>query len=170
VPADVLQEAQGYYWDSLDMERVGRDALRFKLFAPTLYEPAMAPEGEQILIVQKVLEIEYESIRDWTRHKQEIENFIFTNLERVLPGLGKHIVVKTSASARTSWRFTLNHRGAMLGWEMSPDQLGEGRPTPETAIANLYCVGHWTQPGGGITPVIVSAQRVAQAILAGRPA
>jgi len=43
--------------------------------------------------------------------------------------------------------------------------VGAGRPTPKTAIHNLYCVGHWTQPGGGITPVIVSAQRVAQEIL-----
>lgn len=169
VPAGVLERAQGYYWDSLDMDRVGRDALRFKLFAPTLYEPAMAPSGEQILIVQKVLDMDYESIRDWPRHKQEIESFIFTNLERVLPGIGEHIVVGHSASARTSWRFTLNHRGAMLGWEMSPGQLAEGRPEPETAIRNLYCVGHWTQPGGGITPVIVSAERVARAILESSP-
>lgn len=165
VPAHVLEKAQGYYWDSLDMDRVGRDALRFKLFAPTLYEPGMAPDGEQILIVQKVLEIDYDAVQDWSQHKREIEEFILTNLERVLPGIGEHIVVNTSASAQTSWRFTLNLRGAMLGWEMSPEQLGEGRPSPETAIGNLYCVGHWTQPGGGITPVIVSAQRVAQAIL-----
>jgi len=32
----------------------------------------------------------------------------------------------------------------------------------------LYLTGHWTQPGGGITPVIVSAQRVAKAILTGK--
>ncbi|MFP5289108.1 MAG: phytoene desaturase family protein, partial [Thermoanaerobaculia bacterium] len=167
VPSGVLERAQGYYWDSFDMDRVGRDALRFKLFAPTLYEPAMAPDGEQILIVQKVLEMDYDSVGDWLRHKREIEGFIFTNLERVIPGIGEHIAVRASASARTSWRFTLNHQGAMLGWEMSPDQLGDARPAPETAVGNLYCVGHWTQPGGGITPVIVSAQRVAGAVLRG---
>jgi phytoene dehydrogenase-like protein len=167
VPASVLEAAQGYYWSSWDMDRVGRDALCFKLFAPTLYEPAMAPGGEQVLIVQKVLEMDYDAVADWPRHKREIEAFLFSNLERVLPGIGERIAVKTSASARTSWRFTLNHRGAMLGWEMSPEQLGAGRPTPETAIRNLYCVGHWTQPGGGITPVIVSAQRVAQTVLQG---
>jgi phytoene dehydrogenase-like protein len=165
VPPEVLEEAQGYYWDSLDMDRVGRDALRFKLFAPTLYEPAMAPDGEQILIIQKVLEMDYDAVQDWPAHKRGIEAFLFTHLERVIPGIGKRIVVSTSASALTSWRFTRNHQGAMLGWEMSPEQLGEGRPAPETAIRNLYCVGHWTQPGGGITPVIVSAQRVAQVVL-----
>ncbi|HKI03145.1 MAG TPA: NAD(P)/FAD-dependent oxidoreductase [Thermoanaerobaculia bacterium] len=170
VPAAVLEEAQGYYWDSWEMDRVGRDALRFKLFAPTLYEPAMAPDGEQILIVQKVMDVDYEAVGDWPGHKRDVEAFIFSNLERVIPGIGERIAVHTSASARTSWRFTLNARGAMLGWEMSPEQLGAGRPAPETAIRGLHCVGHWTQPGGGITPVIVSAQRVAQTVLRGSPA
>jgi phytoene dehydrogenase-like protein len=69
-----------------------------------------------------------------------------------------------SASALTSYRFTLNHRGAMLGWEMSPDQLGDRRPATNGLVRGLHFVGHWTQPGGGITPVIVSAMRVAKAI------
>ena len=68
----------------------------------------------------------------------------------------------------TSHRFTLNHQGAMLGWEMSPDQLGEHRPALNGMLKNLYFVGHWTQPGGGITPVIVSAMQVARKI-AGKP-
>jgi phytoene dehydrogenase-like protein len=169
VSRETLVEAQGYYWDSWDMDRVGRDALRFKLFSPTVYEPAVAPAGEQILIVQKVLEMDYESIRDWPAHKGEIEAFIFGNLERVIPGIGERIAVSTSASAHTSCRFTWNYQGAMLGWEMSPDQLGERRPDLETAVPGLYCVGHWTRPGGGITPVIVSAQAVARQVLRGAP-
>ena len=56
----------------------------------------------------------------------------------------------------------------MLGWEMSPDQLGAGRVPVQTPIRNLYLTGHWTQPGGGITPVIVSAQRVAKLVLSGK--
>jgi hypothetical protein len=79
-----------------------------------------------------------------------------------LPGIGARIAVRTSASARTSWRFTLNHQGAMLGWEMSPEQVGDGRPDLPGPLAGLYTVGHWTRPGGGITPVIVSAQRAAK--------
>ena len=67
----------------------------------------------------------------------------------------------------TSYRFTHNWQGAMLGWAMSPGQLAEGRLPNTTPVKNLYLVGHWTQPGGGITPVIVSAQRVARMIVAG---
>ena len=69
-------------------------------------------------------------------------------------------------SAHTSWRYTLNHAGAMLGWEMSPDQIGDMRPSTRSAVANLHFVGHWAQPGGGITPVIASAMQVASAITA----
>jgi phytoene dehydrogenase-like protein len=170
VSNDVLAEAQGYYWDSWDMDRVGTDALRFKLFSPTLYEPGMAPPGGQVLIIQKILEMDYDGIQDWAAHKAEMESFLRAGLEKVLPGLEQHIEVWTSASALTSWRFTLNHRGAMLGWEMSPDQLAERRPAFESPVRNLFYVGHWTRPGGGITPVIVSAQRVAQAVLRARPA
>jgi prolycopene isomerase len=47
---------------------------------------------------------------------------------------------------------------------MSPDQLGDNRPALNGMLKNLYFVGHWTQPGGGITPVIVSAMQVARKI------
>jgi len=98
----------------------------------------------------------------WPSHKQSVDSFVLARLEQILPGIGAHIAVCTSASARTSWRFTLNHQGAMLGWEMSPEQVGDGRPDLIAPLAGLYTVGHWTRPGGGITPVIVSAQRAAR--------
>jgi prolycopene isomerase len=167
VPTAALAEAQGYYWDSWDMDRVGTDALRFKLFCPTLYDPDLAPPGGHILIVQKVLEMDYAAVGDWPAHKRDTEAFVWRELERVLPGIQEHVVVATSASAQTSWRFTLNQQGAMLGWEMSPEQLGEGRPAQQSPIRGLHLVGHWTRPGGGVTPVMVSAQRLAERILAG---
>ena len=164
VPAEALEQAQGYYWDSWDMDRVGLDALRFKLFVPTLYEPAVAPPGGQVLIVQKVQDLDYAAVSDWPEHKRQVERFIVEHLSRMIPGIEDKIVVRTSASAETSWRFTLNHQGAMLGWEMSPDQLGAGRPDLASPVRNLFFAGHWVRPGGGITPVIVSAQHAAQAV------
>jgi len=164
VPAEVLEQAQGYHWDDWDTDRVGRDALRFKLFVPTLYEPAMAPPGGQVLIVQKVQEMDYAAVTDWPLHKQQVESFVFGHLARLIPGIADKIVVRTSASAQTAWRFTLNHQGAMLGWEMSPGQLGAGRPDLASPVRNLFFAGHWVKPGGGITPVIVSAQHAAQAV------
>jgi phytoene dehydrogenase-like protein len=157
-----LRAAHGYHWNSWDSDRVATNS--FKIFVPTLYEPAMAPPGGHIVIVQKLTDIDYDSIADWSTHKANVEAYIMENLEGVMPGFTEKVVVKLSASALTSHRFTLNHKGAMLGWEMSPDQLGDNRPALNGMLANLYFVGHWTQPGGGITPVIVSAMQVAKKI------
>jgi phytoene desaturase len=162
IPKRILEEVQGYHWSSWDPNDVPTDA--FKIFVPTLFDSEVAPPGCHIVIVQKLTNIDYHAIEDWPRHKAAVENYLMGNLERVIPGFSDHLVVKLSASALTSYRFTLNHCGAMLGWELAPDQLGENRPDIVSAVSNLYFVGHWTQPGGGITPVMVSAMRVAELI------
>jgi phytoene desaturase len=162
IETEVLRAAHGYHWDSWDSEQVASRA--FKIFVPTLYEPAVAPPGGHIVIVQKLTNVDYEAMTDWPAHKAEVEAYVMRNLERVMPGFSEKVVVRLSASALTSHRFTLNHQGAMLGWEMSPDQLGAHRPALDGLLPNLYFVGHWTQPGGGITPVIVSAMQVAKLI------
>jgi len=162
ISLEELRKAEGYHWSCWDAEKVATNA--FKVFLPTAFDPGLAPPGGQIIIVQKVTSIDYGKVEDWTAHKLEIENYILENLERCIPGLSSKMVVRLSASAQTSYRYTLNHHGAMLGWEMSPDQLGEQRPSLQSPFRNLYFVGHWTQPGGGITPVMISAMRAVKLI------
>jgi len=162
ISLEELRKAEGYHWSSWDAENVATDA--FKVFLPTAFDPALAPPGGQIIIVQKVTRVDFDRVENWPEHKAAIERWVLTSLERCLPGLANKIVVKLSASAQTSYRYTLNHHGAMLGWEMSPDQLGEQRPGIEGPFRNLYFVGHWTQPGGGITPVMVSAMQAVKKI------
>ena len=163
VSTEELQRNDGYHWDSWDSDRVATSA--FKIFVPTLHEPRMAPPGGHIIIVQKLTAVDYSLVDDWTQHKLGVERHILSNLERIMPGLSQKMVTVCSASASTSYRYTLNFNGSMLGWEMSPDQLGERRPGLTSGIRDLYYVGHWTRPGGGITPVIISAMKVAKLIM-----
>jgi phytoene dehydrogenase-like protein len=165
-PKEVLLKSEGYHWFSWNPDDI--EVSFFKLFYPTHFEPRMAPPGHDILIIQKMSPPGYDAVRDWNTHKAEIEAQIMADLRRIVPGIDDHIVMMMSASANTSYRYTLNYQGAMLGWEMSPDQLGDARPGIVTPVENLYLTGHWTQPGGGITPVIISAQRCAKCILTGR--
>lgn len=161
-----LAAAEGYYWSSYDPD----DALRsvFKIFVPTHFDPGIAPSGCQILIIQKLTSVSFDETVDWASHKSAIETEVMERLRVILPDIDRHIVIRLGASAMTSFRFTGNQRGAMLGWEMSPEQLGEKRLPFYTPVQNLYLTGHWTQPGGGITPVIISAQRVARTIIGGK--
>jgi prolycopene isomerase len=170
IPTEVLRQAHGYYWNDWDAELVGRNGLCCKIFVPTLYEPALARHGGHVVIVQKVLDLDYEAIADWAAHKTTVERYLMAHLERTIPGFHQHVVAKASASALTSHRYTLNYQGAMLGWEMSPEQLGAHRFDVVGPIDRLYFVGHWVQPGGGITPVIVSAVKVANLITKGSAA
>lgn len=161
-----LAAAEGYYWSSFDPADAVHNV--FKIFIPTHFDPTIAPPGCQILIVQKLTPVQFDAIRDWAAYKASIEDAIMRRLRAVFPEIDRHIVVRLGASAMTSFRFTGNFQGAMLGWEMSPEQLGSGRLPVFTPVRNLYLTGHWTQPGGGITPVIISAQRVAKTILSGK--
>ncbi len=120
------------------------------------------------IITQKLVPVKIEEVTDWTAHKAAVEHQVMSRLRAIFPDIDSHIVVRLGASALTSQRFTMNTQGAMLGWEMTPEQLGAGRLPQTTPIDNLFLVGHWTQPGGGITPVIVSAQAAAKMVLTGR--
>ncbi len=168
VPRDEIEGAQGYYWNEWNPDEVGRGALACKVFSPTLFDPTLAPAGGQIVILQKVVEIEPEASGDPTHRKAEVERYVLAQFERILPGVSRAIVSRSSASERTAERFTRNRAGAMLGWEMAPDQLGAHRPDVASPFPNLHFVGHWTRPGGGVAPVFVSAMRAAEAILGGR--
>lgn len=167
VSTDVLQQVHGYHWNDWNSDRVGHDSFRFKLFVPTLYEPRLAPPGGHVLVVQKVLEMDYDAVDDWSAHKAAVEQSIMRDLQRLIPGIDSKVAVKLSASAQTSFRFTRNYQGAMLGWEMSPEQLGDGRPAIQTPVENLCLAGQWTRPGGGITPVVVSAMQAANHVVSG---
>ena len=162
VSTDALRRADGYHWSCWDAERVATCST--KIFVPTLYEPRMAPRGGHVIVVQKLTAPRYGSVRDWTEYKAAAEQPVVRLLNQVIPGFSEKTIHQSSASARTSHRFTLNYQGAMLGWEMSPWQLGPMRPDIHGPVPGLYFTGHWTQPGGGVTPVIISAMRVAREI------
>src|SRR5260370_13157285 len=100
MPTEVLRDAAGYHWDSWDSDQVATRA--FKIFVPTLYEPAMAPPGCHIVIVQKLTDINYDSIQDWPAHKAAVENYIMKNLERGMPGFSEKVGAKLTAPAPTS--------------------------------------------------------------------
>ena len=165
ISAETLRRAHGYYWSGWDSDGVGDGDFDFKVFVPSLYDDQIAPPKCHNIVIQKILKSDFNSIHDWDEHKRKIEDFILHRMEQIIPGFRSHIVVSLSASAKTSWRYTRNHQGAMLGWQMSPAQLGHHRPDIRFPIQNVYLTGHWTRPGGGITPVIVSAQNAASAVV-----
>lgn len=162
-----LHRLHGYHWQGWNPDQAGKGSLKFKLFVPTLYDASIAPEGADVLVIQKVLDQDYASIVDWNAHKASMEGKIFRELERMIPELPRAMEVHLSATAKTSYRFTLNRYGAMLGWEVAPEQLGHHRHAQQGPLENLFFAGQWTRPGGGITPVIISAENAVKLVVQG---
>ena len=89
--------------------------------------------------------------------KERMADILIARVEKaVLPGLRDAIEVQEIGSPLTHMRYTLNHRGAVYGWDQTVDNSGPRRLPHKTPIRNLFLSGAWTQPGHGYGAVIPS--------------
>jgi prolycopene isomerase len=133
--------------------------------APTLADPSLAPAGEQILMLTAL--VRYDAL-PWRDCKRAMTNTLVAIADRYIGGLESHIRFREGASPRTIERYTRNTSGALYGWELSPRNVGPGRPATQTPVDGLHLVGHWTQPGGGVYGVVTSGVQAARTILGHR--
>jgi prolycopene isomerase len=96
-----------------------------------------------------------EGITDWKEKKEQYTEKLIGLAESIIPGLKSQIVVKEAATPDTLIRFTSNNKGAVGGWDYTPDS-DANRPGNKTPIEGLWLTGHWTFPGVGVHNVIQS--------------
>lgn len=154
---------RGWHFNSYDMNNSENNSLY--IFIPTLFDSSLAPKGIQI--VESLIEFPYlfDDISDWHNSKISLQQTLFTRLEGIMGSLKQKLYYIDSASPATFEKFTLNSKGAVYGWEMTPNQISENRLQQETPFENLYLVGHWTVPGCGIPSVAVSGWLLSKKIL-----
>jgi phytoene dehydrogenase-like protein len=85
--------------------------------------------------------------------------------EKVLPELRKHITFVASPTTEEKEKYPLHRLGPIYGWANSVKQAGPRRLPYKTPISGLYLTGHWTQPGSGIWPVVLSGINAARYVL-----
>jgi prolycopene isomerase len=157
-----------FWFDSWDYDdvyqgmREGRPS-HLSIAIPTLVDPTLAPEGEHVMSV--VMLLPYDLAASWREEKERFHEALLRQLEVVIPGINDHLLLAEGASPRTMERYTLNHLGALYGWEASPGDEGVHRLSHRTPIDGLFLSGHWTRPGGGLVPVMVSGMQTAQIVL-----
>jgi len=102
---------------------------------------------------------------EYYRLKEEVKGTI---IDRLCAGMGEGfrqaIKYSVAATPLTFERYTNNERGAIFGWQ--PSKKGFGSFIPFKApVDNMYFVGHWTYPGGGVPAAAASGYYVAARIL-----
>jgi prolycopene isomerase len=159
-----------FYYPSWDHEAAHATSVEgspswVSVTAPSLADPTLAPAGEQLLLLTTLVR---HDATDWRHGKQAMTRTLVETADRWVGGLASHIRFCEGASPRTLERYTRNTQGALYGWELSPRNIGPGRPGTQTPIQGLHLVGHWTQPGGGVYGVVTSGVQATRAILGHR--
>ena len=157
-----------FLYASLNHEEAHRSSLSenpnwLSVTIPTLADPSLAPDGEQLMILTTLLP--YGDASRWRSGKRRMLERLIDHADERFNGLKESLVFAEAGSPRTMERYTRNRDGALYGWEISPSQVGPGRLASATPIEGLHFAGHWTQPGGGIYGVVSSGIQTAHSAL-----
>ena len=136
---------------------------RLIVVVPTLVDPTLAPAGEHQVIL--LLPVPYDIGGPWEEMKPIMTEGCLARTDELYPGFRQHLKFQESATPVTLERFSLNHRGALFGWENTPDQTGSKRPNQVAPIDGLFLAGHWTGPGGGFVRALGTGVLAAQFVL-----
>jgi phytoene desaturase len=166
---DVAHET--FVFDHWDHDETHREILAGQVSGlvvtvPTLSDPPLARDGQHLVTLAALLP--YHAVRSWRDNKQTYERAMLARLEGLLPGITGRLTFAEGGTPRTMERYTLNLRGAIYGWEQTPDQSTTDRLPHRTPIEGLWLSGHWTQPGGGVLTVMSSAVQTVE-LLTGAP-
>jgi len=156
-----LSGHRGWHFSSYDMNG-NNNPLYISI--PTLFDSSIAPTGTHILEILTESPYEFTNVKNWDKCKRVMQDSIFEKVEALLGPIKEHLLYVDSASPRTMERYTLNRKGSVYGWAMTPAQTAVNRLQQETPLNNFYFVGHWTTPGCGITSVAVSGWSLAKKI------
>jgi len=148
----------------------GRIARRgpFFVVVPSLAARDAVPDGRGQTVCLSV-KAPYALRGGWTRQKRRelARSLLERATARCLPRLRPDDIETCATIAPpTIERLTGNIAGSPYGWAHIPGQVGLDRPGPDTPIRDLYLVGHWTRPGGGVASVLASARTLAERLLA----
>ena len=134
----------------------------------TKIDPETTPAGKGVITIISLDHIKnWESLSDYEYKKKKdrvIEAFI-AKVEKQLPDIRKHIIVKELGTPKTMRRYTGNINGSIYGPSHIVEQSGMQRLQPFTSVGGLFIVGSTIYPGGGYPSVLSSGYKVANMIL-----
>ncbi len=143
---------------------------------------ALAPQGHTNLEVMTMVPndlhfwgVTEASLRDgsyskepaYLARKQEVEDALLAQLERVIPGASAHLVYKESCSPMTHTRYVRSTLGSAYGFASIPSQFLGARPGAKSTVEGLYFCGTNCRAGHGIMGAMTSGVQAVDAWLGG---
>lgn len=107
----------------------------------------------------------YEASEGYQARKHALTERLIAAAEKVVPGLGAHVVFREAATPLTHTRYTESTDGTSYGIAATPAQFLERRPGAGTPIAGLVLAGASTRAGHGILGAMRSGVHAAERVL-----
>ncbi len=143
------------------------DDFSLYLHAPHVTDPSLAPPGGGAFYVLSPVPHLGNAPLDWDAIGEAYGDKILTALERLLPDLRKHVVVRRHMTPADFKSELVAHHGSAFSVAPLLTQSAWFRPhNKDKRIEGLYIVGAGTHPGAGVPGVIGSAKATFSAIAA----
>ena len=157
-------------WKNMMAMDIEESRIALALYSNT--DPTCAPPGKSVIVLTFLTPYDWENrwrIDEgkgaYNALKEEVGNRMINVAEGVIPGLRDSIEVMEVGTPLTMERYTLNYKGAFMGWAPTPEQSMLKRMKQKSPIDHLYLAGAWTFPMGGQSACLGSGQAAAQMIL-----
>ena len=142
------------------------DDFSLYLHAPHVTDPSVAPPGHGAFYALAPVPHLGNAALPWDRHAPGYADRLLAAIERILPDLRRHVVLRR-------WMTPCDFRSALNAYHGSAFSLAPTltqsawfrTPNRDPRIAGLYLVGAGTHPGAGIPGVINSARATARLVL-----
>ena len=132
------------------------------------YGDDFAPPGKTVVQVEFETEWDYwnelqrEDRGRYEAEKERLASEILQRLAAHYPGIASRVELIDVATPYSTWRYTLNHRGAWGGWQMTPQVMMAKIKRTLPGLSNFYMAGQWVMPGGGVPPCLLSGRHAVQ--------
>jgi len=131
------------------------------------YGDEFSPPGRTVFQVLFITDWKFwkDLLQDRGRYeieKQRVCAEALARLEPHYPGITSQVELTDMATPHTTWRYTLNHEGAFMGWAPTPKALRTPFKKTLPGLDNFYMAGQWVVPGGGVPPCLYSGRHVIQ--------
>lgn len=131
------------------------------------YSDKFSPPGKTVVQVLLITDWKFwNDLRDdrarYDIAKKSVCAEVLARMERHYPGITAQVELTDVATPYTTWRYTLNHEGAFMGWSPTPKVLRAPFKKTLPGLENFYMAGQWVMPGGGVPPCFYAGRHVIQ--------
>jgi phytoene desaturase len=131
------------------------------------YSKKFAPDGK--CVVQSFCGGNFDYWRDlrkdrpmYDAEKNRIALEMQSRLEDIFPGFSSKVELVDVATPCTTFRYTGNWKGSMMGWMPTTEQMTKPLSRNLPGLSGFYMVGQWAQPGGGVPTCLMQGRQIVQ--------